>query len=148
MRSRRAWSAADDRASAGGRPSVVVARTKFASPASAGEELGVRAIPRSSQRRVSVDDFPAPGKPDGAPVALAPPVADVLLWWAVLTASDAEVARVSGWLAPGEHARAARFGRQVLSPRYILGRALLRWDLGNAFGLQPPAVHIQRGVRG
>ena len=97
---------------------------------------------------MSVDDFPAPGKPDGAPVALAPPVADVLLWWAVLTASDAEVARVSGWLAPGEHARAARFGREVLSRRYILGRALLRWALGNALGLPPPAVPIVRGVRG
>lgn len=97
---------------------------------------------------MSVDDFPAPGKPDGAPVALAPPVADVTLWWAVLTASDAEVARVSGWLAAGEQARAARFGREALSRRYILGRALLRWALGNALGLPPPGVPIVRGARG
>lgn len=97
---------------------------------------------------MSVDDFPAPGKPDGAPVALAPPVAGVFLWWATLAASDAEVARVSGWLAPAEHARAARFGREILSRRYVLGRALLRWALGNVLGLPPPAVPIVRGARG
>jgi 4'-phosphopantetheinyl transferase len=97
---------------------------------------------------VSVDDFPAPGNPDGVPLELASPVADVALWWATLAASDEEVARVSGWLASAEHARAARFGREALSRRYILGRALLRWTLGNALGLPPPAVPIVRGVRG
>jgi len=97
---------------------------------------------------VSVDDFAAPGKPGSAPVALAPPVAGVFLWWATLAASDAEVARVSGWLAPAEHARASRFGREVLSRRYILGRALLRWSIGNVLGLPPPAVPIVRGARG
>ena len=97
---------------------------------------------------MSVDDFAAPGKPGSAPVALAPPVAGVFLWWATLAASDAEVARVSGWLAPAEHARAARFGREILSRRYVLGRALLRWALGNVLGLPPPAVPIVRGARG
>jgi 4'-phosphopantetheinyl transferase len=97
---------------------------------------------------VSVDDFPAPGNPDDAPVELASPAADVALWWATLAASDDEVARVSGWLAPAEHARAARFGREALSRRYILGRALLRWALGHALGLPPRAVSIVRGVRG
>jgi 4'-phosphopantetheinyl transferase len=97
---------------------------------------------------VSVDDFPAPGNPDDAPVELSSPAADVALWWAPLAASDDEVARVSGWLAPAEHARAARFSRETLSRRYILGRALLRWALGNALGLPPPAVPIVRGVRG
>ena len=97
---------------------------------------------------MSVDDFPAPGNPDDAPVELASPAADVALWWATLAASDDEVARVSGWLAPAEHARAARFGREALSRRYILGRALLRWALGHALGLPPRAVSIVRGVRG
>jgi 4'-phosphopantetheinyl transferase len=97
---------------------------------------------------VSVDDFPAPGNPDGAPVELPSPTGEVALWWAKLAASDEEVARVSGWLAPAEHARAARFGREALSRRYILGRALLRWVLGNALGVSPPAVPIVRGVRG
>jgi 4'-phosphopantetheinyl transferase len=75
-------------------------------------------------------------------------MAGVFLWWATLAASDAELARVSGWLASVEHARAARFGREVLCRRYILGRALLRWALGNVLGLPPPAVPIVRGVRG
>jgi 4'-phosphopantetheinyl transferase len=97
---------------------------------------------------VSVDDFPAPGNPDDAPVELASPAAEVVLWWATLTASDDEVARVSGWLAPAEHARAARFGREALSRRYVLGRALLRWALGDALDVPPPAVPIVRGVRG
>jgi 4'-phosphopantetheinyl transferase len=97
---------------------------------------------------VSVDDFPAPGNPDGAPTELASPAADVALWWATLAASDEEIARVSDWLAPAEHARAARFGREALSRRYILGRALLRWALGHALGLPPPEVSIVRGVRG
>ena len=97
---------------------------------------------------MSVDDFSAPGNPDGAPVELASPAADVALWWATLAASDDEVAQVAGWLAPAEHARAARFGREALSRRYILGRALLRWTLGNALGLPPSAVPIVRGVRG
>ena len=97
---------------------------------------------------MSVDDFPPPGNPEDAPVELASPTAEVALWWATLAASDGEVARVSGWLASAEHARAARFGREGLSRRYILGRALLRWILGNALGLPPPAVPIVRGVRG
>ena len=97
---------------------------------------------------MSVDDFRSPGNPEGAPVELGSPAADVALWWATLAASDDEVARVSGWLAPAEHARAARFGREILSRRYILGRALLRWVLGNALGLTPPAVPIVRGERG
>ena len=97
---------------------------------------------------MSVDDFPPPGNPDDAPVELASPTAEVALWWATLAASNEEVARVSGWLASAEHARAARFGREALSRRYILGRALLRWTLGNALGLPPPAVPIVRGVRG
>ena len=97
---------------------------------------------------MSVDDFPPPGNPGGAPVELASPTAEVALWWGTLAASDGEIARVSGWLASAEHARAARFGREALSRRYILGRALLRWVLGNALGLPPPAVPIVRGVRG
>lgn len=97
---------------------------------------------------MSVDDFPAPGNPDGAPVALPSPFADVALWWAPLTADADEIARVSAWLAPAEQARAARFGRQALSERYVAGRALLRWLLGRALSLAPHAVPIERGERG
>jgi len=97
---------------------------------------------------VSVDDFPAPGNPDGVPVALASAAADVALWWAPLGAAEGEIARIAAWLAPAEHARAQRFGTEALAKRYIAGRALLRWLLGRALGLPPQAVPIVRGVRG
>jgi len=97
---------------------------------------------------VSVDDFPAPGNPDGVPVAIEAVAADVALWWAPLGAAEGELSRISAWLAPAEHARAQRFGRDALARRYIAGRALLRWLLGRALGLPPPAVPIVRGIRG
>lgn len=97
---------------------------------------------------MSVDDFPAPGNPDGDPVALASPFADVALWWAPLTTDAGEIARVSAWLAPAEQARMARFGHQALAARYVAGRALLRWLLGRVLGLAPHAVPIERGERG
>jgi 4'-phosphopantetheinyl transferase len=97
---------------------------------------------------VSVDDFLAPGNPQQAPLELASPLAGVALWWAPLAASDDELARVSTWLAPQEHARAARFGRESLRRRYIIGRASLRWVLGRSLGVSPAAVPIVRGARG
>jgi 4'-phosphopantetheinyl transferase len=97
---------------------------------------------------VSVDDFAAPGNPDSAPVALASAAAGVTLWWAPLASAPGEIARLAAWLAPAEHARAARFGREGLAQRYVAGRALLRWLLGRMLGLPPPAVPIVRGMRG
>ena len=95
--------------------------------------------------RVSVDDFSSPGN---APTALASPLDGVALWFVTLVASDDEFARVSAWLAPAEHARAARFGREYLRRRYIIGRASLRWVLGRTLGMVPAAVPIVRGERG
>jgi len=100
------------------------------------------------KRRVSVDDFLAPGNPQHAPIELVSPAAGVALWWAPLAASDDELARMSTWLAPQEHARAARFGRESLRRRYIIGRASLRWVLGRSLGASPAAVPIVRGARG
>ncbi len=97
---------------------------------------------------MSVDDFPVPGNPRHAPVEIASPAAGVALWWASLAAADDELARLSAWLAPGEHARAARYGRESLARRYIIGRALLRWVLGHALGVHPATVPIVRGDRG
>jgi 4'-phosphopantetheinyl transferase len=97
---------------------------------------------------VSVDDFPAPGNADQVPLALACATADVALWWAPLVDSPSEIARVAAWLAPAEHARAARFGLAALAQRYIAGRALLRWLLGRNLGVPPHAVPIVRGPRG
>lgn len=97
---------------------------------------------------MSVDDFPPPGNAHHPPVALACAAADVAVWWAPLAVAADEIARLAGWLAPAEHARAARFGREVLAHRYIAGRALLRWLLGRTLGLAPHAVPIERGIRG
>jgi 4'-phosphopantetheinyl transferase len=95
--------------------------------------------------RASVDDFPGSGN---APVALASPERGVALWWAALEAGDDEFARMASWLAPAEHARAARYGRDDLRRRYVVGRASLRWVLGRALELAPAEVRIVRGERG
>lgn len=97
---------------------------------------------------MSVDDFQKPGNPRSVPVELRSPAADVSLWWATLEVDDADFARMSSWLAPAEHARAARFGRESLRRRYIVGRASLRWILARTLGLAPAAVPIVRGDRG
>src|SRR5207248_10492215 len=65
-----------------------------------------------------------------------------------LARNDDEFAHMSAWLAPQERARAARFGREALRRRYIIGRASLRWVLGRSLGLSPAAVPIVRGARG
>ncbi len=96
---------------------------------------------------MSVDDFSDPGNPL-RPIELATPAVGVALWWASLAASDDELARLSAWLAPEEHARAARYGRESLARRYVLGRARLRWILGRAVGVPPAEVPIVRGARG
>ena len=90
-------------------------------------------------------DFPDPGnllRP------LASPETGITLWWAALAANDRHVERLSSWLAPQEHARAARFGREALRRRYIVGRASLRCALGEHLGVVPAAVPIVRGRRG
>ena len=52
------------------------------------------------------------------------------------------------WLAPAEHARAARYGTAALARRYTVGRAALRYVLGGLLGLAPQRVPIERGARG
>jgi 4'-phosphopantetheinyl transferase len=95
--------------------------------------------------RASVDDFPGTGN---APVALRSPAPQVALWWKTLASSDDDFAQLSSWLAPQEHTRAARFARDDLKRRYIVGRATLRWVLGHSLGLPPSEVRIVRGERG
>ena len=97
---------------------------------------------------MSVDDFTEPGNPGNVPTKLASPTPGVSAWWVQLAASDDEVARLATWLAPEEHARAARYGRPGLAERYIVGRASLRWVLGRTIGLAPGAVPILRDPRG
>ena len=95
--------------------------------------------------RASLDDFPDPGN---LPQALSSPVADATLWWVALAVDDDDFARISAWLSPQERARAARFGREALRRRYIVGRASLRRALGRHLGIGPAAVPIVRGPRG
>jgi len=95
--------------------------------------------------RASVEDFPGTGNP---PRELAPPAPGVALWYAALEAADGDFARLASWLAPAEHARAARFGREGLRRRYVVGRASLRWVLGRTLALSPSEVPIVRGARG
>lgn len=65
-----------------------------------------------------------------------------------LAARDDAFACFSSWLAPQEHARAARFGREELRRRYVIGRATLRWTLGRTLEMAPEEVPIVRGERG
>jgi 4'-phosphopantetheinyl transferase len=100
---------------------------------------------------VSVDDFSSTGNVSSespVPNAIASPATGIALWWARLTATDIELARVSAWLSSAEHTRAARFGRDALRRRYIIGRALLRSLLGKTLGLAPGTVPIVRGSHG
>jgi 4'-phosphopantetheinyl transferase len=95
--------------------------------------------------RASVDDFPGTGN---APLELGSPVPAMRVWWKTLAASDDEFAQLSAWLAPQEHARAARFARDDLKRRYVVGRATLRWVLARSLGIGPAEVRIVRGERG
>jgi 4'-phosphopantetheinyl transferase len=83
-----------------------------------------------------------------APAALASPTPEVRAWWKMLAASDDEFAQLARWLEPQEHARAARFARDDLKRRYIVGRATLRWVLARSLGIGPADVRIVRGERG
>jgi len=95
--------------------------------------------------RASVEDFPGTGN---APVALGSPSREIALWRVALEAADGDFARLASWLAPAEHARAARFGREALRRRYVIGRASLRWVLGRMLDSSPSEIQIVRGVRG
>jgi 4'-phosphopantetheinyl transferase len=100
---------------------------------------------------MSVDDFPVTDNSTAAslaPTAIASPVESVALWFVALAAGDEEYARISAWLSPAERARAARFGREHLRRRYVIGRASLRKALSDTLSLLPGAVPIVRGARG
>jgi 4'-phosphopantetheinyl transferase len=93
---------------------------------------------------VSVDEFF-----DRSNLDTVAPVADGIdLWWCALERAPDEADRFTAWLSPAEHARAARFGTDTLRRRWITGRAALRFVLGRALGIAPPAVPIRRGARG
>jgi 4'-phosphopantetheinyl transferase len=80
--------------------------------------------------------------------ALPDVVPGVELWWTDLAHDATDIERVAAWLSPAEHARAARFGTDLLRRKYIAGRTSLRQALGAALGIEPAAVPIRRGARG
>jgi 4'-phosphopantetheinyl transferase len=103
--------------------------------------------------RVSVDDFPQPGKLDnlavpGNVVALPPIAGGITLWWITLDRPEDEVEELARTLSTGEIERARRFGTESLRRRWIVGRATLRRTLGYVLGIAPPAVALVRGRRG
>jgi len=79
---------------------------------------------------------------------MAPVADDVTLWWCELDVGDSNALRMEALLAPTEHARAARFGNEMLRRRWIAGRGALRVVLGRVLDMPPERVEIQRGARG
>lgn len=80
--------------------------------------------------------------------ALASPAAGLALWLCRLDGSSRTLSRYQRLLSESETARAARFGRDELRARYILGRGALRVLLGRRLGVEPERVPIVRGTRG
>jgi 4'-phosphopantetheinyl transferase len=97
---------------------------------------------------VSVSDPPYPGNALLRPEPLASDAEGIALWWCRLDPDDDVYAELARWLAPAEHARAARYGRPALARRYVAGRAALRWVLALRAGVAPARVSIERGERG
>jgi 4'-phosphopantetheinyl transferase len=85
--------------------------------------------------------------PFATPVRVAAPSDTTLLWWCSLAPSLGH-AGLSEWLSVDERARMRRFGNDALRTRYLIGRASLRWVLGQTMGVSPAAVVIERGPRG
>ncbi len=83
-----------------------------------------------------------------APRALASPAPGINLWVCGLTPTPDGLAHLAAVLAPGEQARAARFGTAMLRDRYIAGRGTLRGLLGQQLAQAPERVDIRRGDRG
>ena len=86
--------------------------------------------------------------PSIAPRELPGIVDGVSLWWCALDVAADALPSLATTLAPAEHARAARFGRDSLRARWIAGRASLRWVLGRTLRIAPAEVPIVRGARG
>ena len=102
---------------------------------------------------VRLDAPPAPGGAaralaDSEPVALQSPAANIDVWMCGLVRPSAQTEELAALLSAAEQARAARFGREELRSRYIVGRATLRQLLGRRLGRPPAAVVIERGKRG
>ena len=85
---------------------------------------------------------------DAGPVPLPSPLPGVDVWMCGLVRSPDDVRALAATLSAAEAARAARYGRDDLRERYVVGRATLRVLLGARLGRAPEEVVIGRGERG
>jgi 4'-phosphopantetheinyl transferase len=107
--------------------------------------LAMSPAARISSRQSSVDV----GEPfSSAWQSLQSPDPAIALWLCNLDLNTAPTAMCAQWLSTAEHARAARFGTDLLRRRWMAGRAALRFLLGNALGIDPRAVQLRHGLRG
>ncbi|MBK9117507.1 MAG: 4'-phosphopantetheinyl transferase superfamily protein [Betaproteobacteria bacterium] len=85
---------------------------------------------------------------DAGPMPLPSPLPGVDVWMCGLARAPDEVRALAASLSAAEAARTARFGRDDLRERYVVGRATLRALLGARLGCAPAEVVIGRGERG
>ncbi len=85
---------------------------------------------------------------DAGPVPLPSPLPGVEVWMCGLVRPPGDVRALAATLSGAEAARAARFGRDDLRERYVVGRGTLRALLGARLGRPPADVVIGRGERG
>jgi len=80
--------------------------------------------------------------------SIDPRVPGIDAWLCELERTTAEIDDLFALLSPHERERASRFGTAALRNRWIAGRSALRHILGNALGIAPAAVALDRGRRG
>ena len=97
---------------------------------------------------MTVDQNPLPGNVADRIAPLPSPDPRVAAYWCRLDDDPALAAGLAPWLSAAERARAARFGRDALRRRYVVGRALLRAILASILRVDPSDVAIARGRRG
>jgi 4'-phosphopantetheinyl transferase len=99
---------------------------------------------------LSLDENHAGGNAAARPriVPLSSPDVAITLWWCELHATREQLESYATVLSAAEHARAARFGAQLLRDRYVIGRSALRLALSQRLGVAAADVPIVRGARG
>lgn len=97
---------------------------------------------------MTLEQNPWPGNLAARIRPLPSPDGRVALRWCALDDDASLAGAIVGWLSPAELARAARFGRDALRRRYVVGRGMVRAVLADVLGVPPGDVPIARGRRG